>query len=241
MIDLIYCANGNKRYAEIAKENKWLYGTQATKTFYLSPDFTDFDPKKPPTLKQYLDVIAREKPRFATVLDWDKNVGFNKVMEWAESIAPFVETVIIIPKIVNTVHMIPNNIGGKHVRLGYSVPTRHGLTLVLYHEFKGRDVHLLGGSPQSQLKLSNYLYVTSLDCNQHQLMASRYCSFFSPSKGREFGLNNYWVTIKEADGKKWGDGSKDSDANYEAFRRSCVNIRKMWENKDNLGGFFNGI
>jgi hypothetical protein len=34
--------------------------------------------------------------------------------------------------------------------LGYSIPTSHGGTPVPYSRFKGRPIHLLGGSPQKQ-------------------------------------------------------------------------------------------
>lgn len=39
----------------------------------------------------------------------------------------------------------------------------------------------------------------------------------------------YWPTLNEKDGQKWGNGGKNADAPYEAFRRSCKAIVDMWQ------------
>lgn len=124
--------------------------------------------------------------------------------------------------------MLPRSIGGKPIRLGYSVPTKFSGTPVPLWEFKGWPVHLLGGSPKTQFRLAYYLDVVSVDGNMHSLMATKYCAYFTLE--RVPGARNHpWPTLKEANGGvAWGDGSAEADAPYEAFRRSCENIMKMW-------------
>ena len=46
---------------------------------------------------------------------------------------------------------VPEQIGGKAVRLGYSVPTKFGGTEVPLWEFGQRPVHLLGGGCVSEI------------------------------------------------------------------------------------------
>jgi hypothetical protein len=228
-IDLIYCADGNERYAKIAIDAGFLYGAQVPNKVYFSPYFCDQDFKNP-NLKKYLAALAEHKPTIASVLDWAKESQLSEVIMWAEEVALFADTIVIIPKVIGGVERIPAVIGGKPVRLGYSVPTGFGGTSVPYNEFKGRDVHLLGGSPQKQRGLTRYMNAVSLDGNMHQKTANKFCKFFDPWKTTRQGL---WPSIAEYDGRKWRseDSSVDEskkDAPYEAFRRSCKNIMAMW-------------
>ena len=97
--------------------------------------------------------------------------------------------------------------------LGYSVPTRYGGTEVASWEFAGWPVHLLGGSPHTQMGLAHYLNVVSADGNYHQLMASRYCEVWKG--GKWFELNELREHV-------------DTDAIYAAFEMSCKNIVAAW-------------
>lgn len=225
--ELIYCASGNARFAQIAIDAGFLYGAQMPGTVYHWPYFVDQDWRRP-NLKKYAAAVKQHRPNMASVLDWEQCEQLPKVLAWAETIAPFVEVVMIIPKVLGGVPLIPRSIGGKPVRLGYSVPTRHGGTPLNYSEFYGWPVHLLGGSPQKQRLLTSYLDVVSIDGNMFQMMATRHSAFFDPLKQTQRG---YWPTLKDFDGGKWGDGSDTADAPYEAFRRSCKNIIAMWQNK----------
>jgi len=143
------------------------------------------------------------------------------VLEWAEEAAQFSKVVMIVPKVTGIIARLPRTIGGADVRLGYSVPTKHGGTFVPAWEFSGWPVHLLGGSPHKQRELSAYFDTVSIDGNMFQKMAVRYCSFYVVNSRRY--KRGHWPSLLEADGKKWGEG-----APYEAFRRSCANIIAMW-------------
>jgi hypothetical protein len=108
---------------------------------------------------------------------------------------------------------LPTRIGGKEVRLGYSVPTRYGGSPVPLWEHVGRTIHLLGGSPQEQLRLCRYacLDVRSADGN---MMAQQ------ARKGRTWTRKDFhFVQLRDL-----GD-HRTSGAAAECFRRSLAEAR----------------
>ena len=228
--ELIYCANGNGRFAQIAVDNGFTYGAQMPGKAYLPPVFVDLHPTHPPKQWRYIDCLRKWRPRFASVHDWHSGRDLMEVMLRAEEIAEQVsEAVLIIPKVPGTIKHIPRHINGKMVILGYSVPTKHGATDVDRSEFKGWPVHLLGGSPHNQIliwqELRQIADVVSVDGNMHHLLATTKNAFWYLQK---FPGRGYWPSLAEFDGDRWGDGSSTADAPYEAFRRSCVNIMEAW-------------
>lgn len=223
-IELIYCGGGNRRFYEIATSYGFLYGVQLPATVYGELHFADQDWKKP-NLEKYAAAVAKHRPKMASVLDWEKREQLPKVLNWAEAVAPFVEVIMIIPKVIGGMSSIPCVIGGKPVRVGYSVPTRHGGTAVPYADFNGWSVHILGGNPHTQFRLKHFMHVVSVDGNMFQKMATQFNAFYDPAKTTRRG---FWPTLRDYDSKRWGDGSKNADAPYEAFRRSCKNIMAMW-------------
>ncbi len=243
MPEVIYCAAKNIKFAQIAEDHGFTYGAQLPNKVYFRPDFVDQN-WKDPDLEKYVEAVALCKPRLATVLDWERWSQLGTVLLWAWTVAPYVsEAIIIIPKVrfarTGWQAYIPKEICGLEVRLGYSVPTKYAATSVKLTEFLRWPVHLLGGSPAVQAKLSGLgrsqsrlldaptLNVVSVDGNYHQSMANRN-QFFVPDGSARYANNRYWPTLKEADGVKWGDGSKKANAPYEAFRRSCKAIMDMW-------------
>ena len=227
--ELIYCADGNARFAKIAIDAGFTYGAQLPRTVYFKPEFCDQDWKNPDRAR-YMAALTEHKPRLATVLDWERWEQLPEVLAWAEDAAALVsEAVLKIPKVVGGISAIPERIGGKPVRLAYSVPTKFGGSLCLPAEFGDRPVHLLGGSPDTQYKLSRQLNVVSVDGNYHHKLATRFNQYFQPDKSATFAKNKLWPTLREANlGRNFGDGTDKAGAPYEAFRRSCVNIKRMW-------------
>jgi len=203
---LIYCASGNKRYAEIAIHAGFQYGAQLPHTIYYPPYFVDQDWRNP-NRERYMAALVQYKPYMASVLDWERPEQLPEVLSWAEEAAQYVEIVMIIPKVQGGVKLLPYVIGGKPIRLGYSVPTGYGGTELVLSEFTGWPIHLLGGSPKRQFEIAQYLTVTSVDGN-------------SSTKAAEYG--NYW------DGKQWRDVGDCDDMPYVAFEKSCLGIVKMW-------------
>lgn len=243
--EVIYCASGNKKFAKIAIDYGFIYGSQLPATVYFEPEFVDQDWKSP-DLERYVEAVALYKPRLATVLDWERWDQLGAVLRWGWAVAPYVsEAIIVIPKVrfarTGWQAYIPKEICGLEVRLGYSVPTKYAGTSVNLAGFLGWPVHLLGGSPIVQAKLAGLdrtqnrlldapaLNVVSVDGNYHQHMAVKHNKFFIPDGSARYARDRYWPTLYEADGEKWGDGSKKANAPYEAFRRSCKAIMDMWD------------
>jgi hypothetical protein len=157
-IDLIYCGDGNKRFAQIAIDHGFRYGSRLPpRGLHFPVWFADQDWKKPDQ-ELYISELAKHQPHMASVLDWEQEDQLDEVLAWAEDAARFVNVVVIIPKVCGGIARLPRVIGGKPVRLGYSVPTRYGGTSVPIWEFFGwpGGIHLLGGSPQKQMELKMY-------------------------------------------------------------------------------------
>jgi hypothetical protein len=244
--ELIYCADGSPWSVEIARnengtygDHRFIYGARLPATIYAHPEFVDQDWSNP-NLERYVEAVAEHRPRLATVLDWERWEQLPEVLAWAEAVAPYVkEAIIIIPKVAGGIARLPGEVGGRPVRLGFSVQTGYSGTPVHPVEFLGWPVHLLGGSPLEQMKKagvidnqerlleSPQLNVVSVDCNYHLGMANR-GQFFIGDGSADYAKNRYWPTLRESAGRRWGDGSTSADANREAFRRSCRNIWAMW-------------
>lgn len=212
-VTLIYCADGNRRFAQIAIDAGFRYGAQVPNTVYFEPYFCDQDWKRP-NRDRYMAALAQHKPHIASVLDWERHEQLPEVLGWAEDAAQHVEVIMLIPKVQGGVEQLPRSIGGKSVRLGYSVPTSFGGTELWLGEFGGWPVHLLGGSPKNQMRLTHYLDVRSADGNYMGRKARRYVQCFDGKR---------WIQLSAT-----GDTSKQ-DAIYRAFEISCRNIMAAWK------------
>src|SRR5579859_3410222 len=125
MTTLIYCAD-NALYGRISLDCGVLTGLRLPNKVHadLPPMFSDQDWKKP-NRNAYLSLLRTHKPRLATVLDWEREEQLPEVLAWAEEAARWAtEAVIIIPKVHGGIARLPRTIGGRQVRLGYSVPTK---------------------------------------------------------------------------------------------------------------------
>jgi len=221
-LEVIYCAGNNNTRDEIALDAGLLLGVSAPDNdSRYRPYFVDQHPKKTPTKEDYIAAVAEHRPRMATVIDWTNSVPLETVLSWAEGIAPYVETIVIIPKVKGGITQLPRTISGKPVRLGYSIPTTHERTDVPLTEFEGWPIHLLGGSPEKQLELYKALDVRSVDANMMQKQATERCQFWSahPVHG---AANKQWPTLREA------GLTNDGNANDYAFKISCINIMAAW-------------
>lgn len=216
MTTLIYCAAGNKRFAEIAIRRGYQYGAQLPNTIYYPPYFTDQDWKKPNRAK-YMEALKHYRPTIATVLDWERVEQFEEVMSWAEEASGYVtEAVIIIPKVVGGVARLPRFINGKQVRLGYSASSTFSSTPVGLHEFKGWPAHCLGGSVKTQKHLHHVLDLVTADGNYIQNLARRRCQFYSPGIRAK---SNGWPLMREV-----GLGHLATDSIYVAFELTCIAV-----------------
>lgn len=218
---MIFCADGNPAFAAAAVEAGWLYGARLPATVYQPVYFADQDWKQP-NREAYMRALAEHGPAMATVLDWEREEQLPEVLSWAEEAAQHVrESVLIVPKVPGEVGRLPREIGGRRVVLAYSVPTSYGGSPLGLWEFAGWPVHLLGGSPQKQMRLWRYLSplceVVSADGNMAHQQAHR-CRHWTTPPTRK----GHWVQLRES-----GD-DRTEGANLEAFRRSLGAISAAW-------------
>lgn len=135
----------------------------------------------------HLSAVREIKPKYCTVMDvmtseQCKKDGIehhelSQILDWAEELSEHAENVIVIPK-YDCLDQIPEKF-----MLGFSVPTSHGGTPLPVEMFRGRRVHLLGGSWKKQLAYMAVLGddVVSLDNNAVQNQARRFGSFVFPN------------------------------------------------------------
>jgi hypothetical protein len=211
-MELIYCGGGNKRFAQIAMDHGFLYGSRLPATVYGPLHFADQDWRKP-NRSAYMAALARHRPYMASVMDLEQEEQLDEVLSWANEAAQHVRVVMLIPKVFGIIPRLPRRIGNADVRIGYSVPTSHGGTELPVWEFSGWPVHLLGGSPGDQMHLAHYMDVVSADGNMPMKVATRFCQYW------DGGWKDIDVT-----------GYNGGDVPYEAFRLSCKNIMQAWRN-----------
>jgi hypothetical protein len=242
-IDLIYCASGNKRFAQIAVDTGFLYGAQLPGHVSQPLYFADQNWKRPNRTK-YMNALAKHRPHIATVTDIERSNQLTSILDEAEEASQYVEIIILIPKINGIIKQLPRTINGKEIRLGYSVPTPYGGTAVPLHEFIDWPIHLLGGSPHAQLTLAGrnpdqdtnqqsftintpQLNIQSIDGNAIQNQATRRCMFWQPGTAH-YAKNRWWPTLAEAENGRWNISNPDANAPAEAFKRSCKNVIATW-------------
>ena len=147
---------------------------------FIDNDYFNYEHSK------HLAAVKELKPKYATVRDvmteeqcaaaGMEYYSLGVILEWAEELAEYAENVIVIPK-YDCLDKIPDKF-----MLGYSVPTSHGGTPLPVEMFKGRRIHLLGGSWKNQLAHMAALGddVVSLDTNYVQNIAKQWGEYIDP-------------------------------------------------------------
>jgi hypothetical protein len=235
---LIFSSGGTPRFAEIAMRHGWLPGARlpctvyADKLHFADNEYQDFE-RDP-----YVEAIKIHRPKLATLVDLERWDQIDEVIQLGKDIAPYVqEALIVIPKVNGIIKHLPREIGGLPVWLGYSIDTSNGGTKVPIREFEDWDVHLLGGSPQEQMRLAQgwtprtdmalmldapvyNLNVVSVDTNYHQERANRHVAFWVNGTSRD--KNRYFPRLSSIGNHTRQDGI------YIAFEMSCINIMQAW-------------
>ena len=212
-LDVIFCHGGRSYFNDIAAEEGWLIGARSDTPLYgpcahhratmIDWNFTR------PDWPRHIDYIREQRPRYATAPDIFDAADLAQTEDQVAAIAEYAQHVIVVPKssgIIDRIMTWPRAI------LGYSVPTVYGGTEVPLWEFADHPVHLLGGSPAQQVKLSQYLRVISVDCKMH-LRAANYGKYYNDQL-----LN---TLISE-------DEKQDETGLRACFRISSRNIIQNW-------------
>ena len=163
-LDVIFSHNPRKEWCWLAWEAGWKLGAQSTLSAvweeperwrwrfpltFIDNEFKAYDHE------HHKRIVGMHHPKYATTRDLMTRkqcaalgidyYDFETVMAQAEEMRDLCENVIVIPK-YDCIKDIPD-----HFVLGYSVPTSYGGTPLPAKKFRGRRVHLLGGSWKSLL------------------------------------------------------------------------------------------
>jgi hypothetical protein len=213
-MDLIYCAGQNSRLMQIAYECGYLLGIRSDLLDFSFPiSFVDIDYKQPDFAK-HLETVKKHSPKYATVPDLSETriseADIERAVLQAEQLSSYCEIPLIVPKLSSQLHFIPTKYA-----IAYSVPTSYGGAKYGLWKLEGRRVHLLGGSPHTQMKLQRYLSecVQSADGNMAQKMATQYAK--------------YWQGGRWRDHPQRGKGIED--LYVDCWKRSCQNIYQQWQ------------
>ncbi len=213
-MDTIYCAGQNRRLMQIAYEEGYLLGIRSDLLDFGYPiSFVDIDYRRP-DFPSHLEIVKKHRPKYATVPDLSETVTSEvdvmRAISQAEELSGYCEVVLIVPKRSDQLSLIPSQYA-----IAYSVPTSYGGAKFGIWKLRGRRVHLLGGSPQMQMRLYGYMpaEIQSADGNMAQLMAVK--------------MAKYWQ------GKRWHKhpqhGQGIPDLYLDCWQRSCENIRAYWQ------------
>lgn len=167
----IYCQGNNKKFPLIAQRCGVGYGTRSSEKaraypFMLDIDWEDYD------WECHLKAIADYRPVMVCVPDYTDKSQYSDLMDKIQQLRDLgVIRIVVVPKFKGAVNDIPND-----CIIGVSIPTSYAgypLGDDDMATIKGRYVHLLGGSPQSQLAFYNDytkrgVFVISMDGNGFQ-------------------------------------------------------------------------
>jgi len=142
------------------------------------------------SFKQHLAAVKAVRPLLTVARDVTSLRSVDELFTQIELLRGYAETVIVVPKVRSFVKVKRRflDIG---VILGYSVQTGYGGTRLPLRHFVDSPVHLLGGRPLAQFKLSRALTVTSLDCNSITVDAA-FGKYFDGSRWRPSKRGYAW-------------------------------------------------
>lgn len=211
MLDLIYCAGGNKHLMLAAQDAGWLLGVRSDRTSYGLPmAFVDIH-YKAPDWPRHVRRVATERPRYAIVPDLSETAvdlaDIRRALAQADELAEHCEVPLIVPKLAGQLAHIP-----PRYAIAYSIPSSYGGAQFGPWKLAGRRIHLLGGSPSTQRRfyraVRDVAEVMSVDGNMAQKCA---------------GKLNYWSRSNV-----WRQLPRGT-AYLDCWRRSLANIRLMWQ------------
>lgn len=214
---LIYCAGSNPVLAQIAQEEQWLLGVRSDRKDYGFPiAFVDIEYRQP-DFAAHLARVKELKPWAAIVPDLSETAvdkdDVARAIKQAEQLRRYCRFAFITPKLPGQIALIP-----QEFPLAYSVKTSYGEAKYFWWELEGRQVHLLGGSPQEQMKLYRYVstiaQVVSADGNMSQKLAISHAKYWQARRP-------WWFEHPEI-------RTGQQDLYQDCLRRSLRNVRAAW-------------
>lgn len=205
MVDVISTVIGGQKTAEAIAESKALLGFESGNAEpNRLPDFVDYPfTKEDVGFRQHLYMVQKYEPRYAVAPDIEKGLQLSEAIRMADELSKFAEEVIVVPKSVQPQDVPDRFIVGLPNQPKFG--SNGGNTVWSYN--RAERVHILGGSPASQLEKARYLdNVVSVDSA-------------SPLKAAKFG-------------DIWDDGWQERPdlTFYQRITLSMNNLHARWNN-----------
>lgn len=114
-----------------------------------------------PSMQSYIDMVEGLSPKYAVAPDVEEGRSLDETLAIAEELQQYADRVIVVPKDVPVSAVPEEYIVGIPFRNEWDQDT--GVNA--FADFRGRQVHILGGNPTEQLKLARRfdLDVVSVD------------------------------------------------------------------------------
>lgn len=207
-VDVIVTVNGGRETANSVLRGGGMVGMESAGTrppSYVPINFVDWPFTKPEIpfeerWKAHLDMVRKECPRYAVAPDVD-GVSLRRVLDYADELSRYAETVIVVPKDVR-----PSEIPDEY-RVGMPCQERFGKPPWKWTDYQScKSVHLLGGSPSKHQEIKkHYVNVRSID---------------TASIIKAAGFGKVWSE------DRW---LQRNSGFYDAVEASVVNINFSWE------------
>lgn len=211
-IDVIMTVNGGAEISRAVAASPALLGYETGRyrpPEALSVEFCDWPFTNPDALfADHRDVVADEEPRYAVAPDIEGEYDLGTVVEMADELAAHADHVIVVPKDV-TPAAVPDRF-----LLGYPNQPAWGSNDGWWRGSHGnRPVHILGGSPDDQLGVGDYLPVQSVD-GANVTSYAEYGRVWTPGRQLERPDLTYYERVRESLGNvcaEWTMRSRGGD------------------------------
>ena len=188
-----------RQVLKIASRFGWLPGARYTNlrdirgsdlVGLIDIDWRDYD------FKKHLATVKAIRPMLTVARDVEDEKHLPRILDQAWELSTWCPNVIIVPKDPKLAHELKQRIPRRFI-LGFSVPTKYGGTRIPLEYFQGRAVHLLGGRPDTQRRIADFVKVVSVDSNRFTIDAS-YGDFFDGQKFRPHPKGGYTRCITDS-------------------------------------------
>jgi len=147
------------------------YERQDTLLDFVDPGPDNCDPD------ELVAATRQHNPRYAIAGDYDGD-NYDEINELADRLRPHAHRVIVVPHKPGEIERVPD-----WSVVGYSTPSDYAGTTAPVWEYRGRDVHVLGGTIEQSVEVQGYLGddVVSFDCNSFHRSATQFTKWWGGS------------------------------------------------------------
>jgi len=150
------------------------YERQDTLLDFVDPGPDNCDPD------ELVAAVRRHNPRYVIAGDYDGD-NYNEINELADRLRDHAHQVIVVPHKPGEIERVPD-----WCVVGYSTPSDYAGTTAPVWEYRGREVHVLGGTIEQSLEIQGYLGddVVSFDCNSFHRSATQFAKWWGGGSPR---------------------------------------------------------